>query len=181
MSRDLLQHWASSRPSGWRQTGLADTGPTVHERDLHDETAHPAKPADRLFFKLLQSRHAILLHSHVSGIVLDACVFLAQATADQVALTRRALQAKLPTMTGRLTLLLQPPVITQSRSSHKPLTDSEKEILPLLMQRLSERAIAEVLKKSRNTVHAHVKSIYIKLGVHSREELRKRQQTSEKT
>ena len=50
------------------------------------------------------------------------------------------------------------------------LTDRERTVLRLLGSGLSEREIGRELFISFNTVHSHVKSIYRKLGVASREE-----------
>jgi LuxR family maltose regulon positive regulatory protein len=50
------------------------------------------------------------------------------------------------------------------------LTYREQEILILLVQRLSDREIAQTLLISTETVKTHLKSIYRKLGVHGRRE-----------
>lgn len=50
------------------------------------------------------------------------------------------------------------------------LSEREIEVLRLLATDLSQREIGESLYLSFNTVHAHVRSIYRKLGVSSREE-----------
>jgi LuxR family maltose regulon positive regulatory protein len=50
------------------------------------------------------------------------------------------------------------------------LTDRELSVLGLLEQGLSQREIASQLFLSFHTVHSHAKSIYIRLGVTSREE-----------
>lgn len=60
--------------------------------------------------------------------------------------------------------------LKQGKKSHH-LSQKESEILGLLNKGLTERAIAEKLQRSHNTIHAHVRSIYKKLLVNSRAEL----------
>jgi LuxR family maltose regulon positive regulatory protein len=50
----------------------------------------------------------------------------------------------------------------------EPLSDREIEVLRLLAAGLSYREIAEELYVSINTIKAHAKNIYSKLGVHGR-------------
>lgn len=52
--------------------------------------------------------------------------------------------------------------------SHDPLTNKERQILSLLEQGFSNRAIAERSHVSLNTVKTHLNHIYQKLGVNSR-------------
>jgi len=59
---------------------------------------------------------------------------------------------------------------TRLRSpSVEPLTERERQVLRLLTTRLSSTEIAEQLVLSPNTVRSHIKSIYSKLDVHSRQ------------
>ena len=51
------------------------------------------------------------------------------------------------------------------------LTPRMRQILPLLMQGLSEKEVAARLGCSPHTVHIHVTRMYARLGVHSRAEL----------
>ncbi|MEQ9454954.1 MAG: helix-turn-helix transcriptional regulator [Phycisphaeraceae bacterium] len=51
------------------------------------------------------------------------------------------------------------------------LSTTEQKILKYLKQALTEKQIAEEINRSPHTVHVHVKSIYLKLGVSSRREL----------
>ena len=51
------------------------------------------------------------------------------------------------------------------------LTPREREILPLLIQHRTLESIADELGVSRNTVKSHVKHIYEKLGVDTRQQL----------
>lgn len=51
------------------------------------------------------------------------------------------------------------------------LSHTERAVLSHLRSRLTERQIAERMNRSRHTVHVHVKSIYRKLGVRSRQQL----------
>ena len=53
----------------------------------------------------------------------------------------------------------------------KGLTPRETELLVQLAQGRTLRAISEKLTVSENTVKYHVKSIYQKLGVHTRDEV----------
>jgi len=52
----------------------------------------------------------------------------------------------------------------------EPLSDRELEVLRLLVDRRTNQEIAQALIISVNTVKTHLKSIYGKLGVHSRQE-----------
>ena len=51
------------------------------------------------------------------------------------------------------------------------LTEAQLKIVPLLMKGMSEPEIAAALDRSPHTIHAHVRAIFGKAGVHSREEL----------
>ena len=51
------------------------------------------------------------------------------------------------------------------------LTEAQLEVLELLKKGMSEKAIANHLKNSRNTVHNHIRAIYAKFGAHTRAEL----------
>ncbi|MBL8764773.1 MAG: hypothetical protein JNM07_10940 [Phycisphaerae bacterium] len=51
------------------------------------------------------------------------------------------------------------------------LTPTQRELLPLLLQGLSVRDIAEKIGRSPYTVHDHVKAIYTALGVRKRVQL----------
>ena len=55
-----------------------------------------------------------------------------------------------------------------------PLSIAQKKVCALLMQNLSQPQIAERLEISTHTVVDHVRKIYLKLDVHSVEELRSR-------
>ena len=72
-------------------------------------------------------------------------------------------------------LAIPPPPLTDSTSQvpasvpSEPLTARELDVLRLLAQDLSNPQIAERLVVSRRTVEAHLRSIYEKLGVKSRE------------
>lgn len=57
------------------------------------------------------------------------------------------------------------------RISALPLSPTEKRICALLLQRLTEQRIAEHIDRSPNTVHVHVRNIYRKLGVRTRQQL----------
>ena len=51
------------------------------------------------------------------------------------------------------------------------LTESELRIAELVVGGMTNRSIAEHLILSPHTVDAHLKHIYLKLGIHSRVEL----------
>lgn len=52
-----------------------------------------------------------------------------------------------------------------------PLSQMEQRVCVLLLQSLTEHAVAEHLSRSPNTIHVHVRNIYRKLGVCSRKQL----------
>jgi NarL family two-component system response regulator LiaR len=60
------------------------------------------------------------------------------------------------------------PDSTQEDESQSSLTARELEVLQLLAQGMSNRAIAESLTISDRTVHAHLSNIFSKMGVSSR-------------
>ena len=62
------------------------------------------------------------------------------------------------------------PSVTARASMVDPLSERELEVMRLLTTHLSSTDIAGELTISVNTVRTHIKSIYGKLGVHSREE-----------
>jgi DNA-binding NarL/FixJ family response regulator len=68
-------------------------------------------------------------------------------------------------LTEKITRLTSPAAPTRSGSL---LTGREQEVIELLAQGLSNLAIAEALHISRHTVTVHLRTIYDKLGVHSR-------------
>ena len=55
--------------------------------------------------------------------------------------------------------------------NHYGLTEREEEIMGLLARGLSRNAIGEKLYLSRNTVDTHIRSLYLKLGCHKKDEL----------
>ena len=62
----------------------------------------------------------------------------------------------------------QPGPPPQARASTETLSERELEVLRLLNTSLSSTEMADELVVSVNTVRTHVRSIYSKLGVHSR-------------
>lgn len=64
----------------------------------------------------------------------------------------------------------QPPPPTAAML-HNRLSQTERDVLDLLCQNKTEREVAQHFDRSPHTVHVHVKSIYRKLGVHSRPQL----------
>jgi LuxR family maltose regulon positive regulatory protein len=71
---------------------------------------------------------------------------------------------------GRLLAALEGEVKAQPPALVEPLTEREMEVLRLLTTHLSSTQIAEELVVSVNTVRSHIKRIYGKLDVHSRED-----------
>lgn len=55
--------------------------------------------------------------------------------------------------------------------SSPPLSPTEQRIHDLLLRRYTEKQVAEELGRSPNTVHVHVRNIYRKLAVRTRQEL----------
>ena len=53
----------------------------------------------------------------------------------------------------------------------RQISDRESVVLESLLLGLSERKIAEQLKLSQHTIHAHVKSIYTKIGARGRAQM----------
>jgi len=66
-------------------------------------------------------------------------------------------------------LLAIPHPATQTKTSPDSLSSRELEVLHLLTENLSNQQMAEQLVVSRRTVEAHLRSIYDKLGVKSRD------------
>jgi LuxR family maltose regulon positive regulatory protein len=64
----------------------------------------------------------------------------------------------------------QPPAVEASAVLIEPLTRRERQVLHLMLTGLSGPEIAEELVIAKSTVRSHVKSIYGKLGAHSRYE-----------
>jgi NarL family two-component system response regulator LiaR len=94
---------------------------------------------------------------------------LKNVSAEDLAVAIRAAHAGRPTLAPEATQALvhaaaQPPVPGQD------LSPREREVLALLVQGLSNTAIADRLVVSHSTVKAHVSSILSKLGVTSRTE-----------
>jgi two-component system NarL family response regulator len=67
---------------------------------------------------------------------------------------------------------LQPKVAAKlaQRVQEEPLTEREEQILKLLAEGMSNRAIGVVLHITESTVKSHLKSLFVKLDVTSRAE-----------
>jgi DNA-binding NarL/FixJ family response regulator len=63
-----------------------------------------------------------------------------------------------------------PPLVTVDASSAPPLTGRETQILRQASQGLRTQDIASWLGISKKTVQAHIRNIFLKLGVRSRTE-----------
>jgi non-specific serine/threonine protein kinase len=60
------------------------------------------------------------------------------------------------------------PAAPQSQVSALPLSKREKQMVELLIEDLTDKAIADRLKLTPGTARAYMKTIRRKLGVHSR-------------
>jgi DNA-binding NarL/FixJ family response regulator len=63
-----------------------------------------------------------------------------------------------------------PATISRNPTGEPPLTPREEEVVQLLAKGLRNKQIAGMLNISEDTVQSHVKSIFVKLGVHDRTE-----------
>jgi DNA-binding CsgD family transcriptional regulator len=54
------------------------------------------------------------------------------------------------------------------------LTETEKRVALLVVEGYTNKAVAERLGVSKNTIDSHLRSIYVKLGVHTRLQLARR-------
>lgn len=143
----------------------------MHVLALSRAGVRPLATTNRLLLDHLNTRHALLANIVIRQTDLSICLLLEPLTPARITEQAELLQAALPKIAGSLSLLLNPPAITSPAYTRPELSPAERRVLPLLLRRLSERAIAERLHNSRNTIHTHVKSIYLKYGVHSRKEL----------
>ena len=103
------------------------------------------------------------LEAGASGYILK------NVSREELAQTIRDAHAGKPTLAPEATRALLEK-LTQPAAPNFNLTDSELEILALLIAGLNNRQIAEQLVVSRETVKTHVSSILSKLGVASRAE-----------
>lgn len=71
---------------------------------------------------------------------------------------------------GQILVAVKPILTLGCKQQDHTLTPRELNILKLLTQGYSQKKIALVLVISKHTVGDHLKSIYLKLGVHSRAE-----------
>ena len=55
--------------------------------------------------------------------------------------------------------------------SSPPLSPTERKVYDLLLKHMTERQVAQNLDRSHNTIHVHVRNIYRKLGVRTRQQL----------
>lgn len=61
--------------------------------------------------------------------------------------------------------------LTALPKAYPPLSKTEKRVCAFLLARMTELQVAQTLERSPNTVHVHVRNIYRKLGIRSRQEL----------
>lgn len=91
------------------------------------------------------------------------------------AVQRDVLMSRRPMLRNvlRRGLAAEQPPTPDPAARHARLSRTERQVLALLCQDKTEREVAEQLDRSPHTVHVHVKSIYRKLGVRSRRQLRR--------
>ena len=96
---------------------------------------------------------------------------LKNVDSDELADAIRAARAGKPTFSPEAArALINVATHTDAPSSGDYLTDREKEILKLMVEGLSNPAMADRLVVSRSTVKFHVSNILVKLGARSRTE-----------
>lgn len=61
--------------------------------------------------------------------------------------------------------------VPASRNPNPPLSPTEQRVCALLLDRMTEQQVAEQLGRSPNTIHVHVRNIYRKLAIRTRQEL----------
>jgi LuxR family maltose regulon positive regulatory protein len=100
-------------------------------------------------------------------------VFVAEGEPMRTRLKLAAARGIAPTYTGRLLAAFAPsegPATRARQPLVEPLTERELEVLRLLAGELSNAEIGRRLFVSLPTVKSHTRTIYGKLGVHSRAE-----------
>jgi LuxR family maltose regulon positive regulatory protein len=163
--RGLSEHWATT-------LALAVHGKTLERRGELDEAEAAVRRGVELSHRgvaSMEKAYALLIAAQLRRRRGDASGFRALQEQARDEIHRCADPGILP---GLL------PTATRSRRSAAPggaptsqhLTERELAILKLLRGRLSQREIAEELYVSHNTVKTHMRSLYRKLDVSSREE-----------
>jgi len=100
-------------------------------------------------------------------------VFVAEREPMRARLKQAASRGIAPTYTGRLLAAFGPPCEAAARAPQplvEPLTERELDVLRLLAGELTNAEIGRRLFVSLPTVKSHTRTIYGKLGVHSRAE-----------
>ncbi|GHO87497.1 LuxR C-terminal-related transcriptional regulator [Dictyobacter formicarum] len=124
----------------------------------------------RRTLQVRQTLQTILIRTHTEGYHR---LFLDQG--EETAVLLRSLQRQIyePALARYLQSLLQAfgPTSTPFMATPEPLSRQEQHVLRLLLADLSYPQIARELVVSINTVKTQVRSIYRKLGVHTRREL----------
>ncbi|MEM9294818.1 MAG: LuxR C-terminal-related transcriptional regulator [Planctomycetota bacterium] len=107
-----------------------------------------------------------------AGFVLDRAGGEPRFEPDEIACLRLAAEVVAHAWTDP-TRQPQPTPATEAHSDAlDALSQTERRIARLLVNGLTEQAVADRLGRSRHTVHVHVKSVYRKLGLNRRAELR---------
>ena len=171
---DATTGWTKLIFAGQRNLFLAVLAAVLHQQGLSLWAARVYGLADTLaqasesprmggeFFDALRKR-AAAVRGDVRARLGDEA--FAKALAEGPSMTVDDLLA-IPHPLADLTLQAPP---APDSFPYEPLTGRELEVLRLLVQDLSNPQIAQRLVVSRRTVDAHLRSIYSKLGVNSRE------------
>jgi DNA-binding CsgD family transcriptional regulator len=91
----------------------------------------------------------------------------AASAAEEAAAYARAVANVLTSLSDRSI----PATVTQAPCSESPLSPREREVLSLVAEGRSNKAIADALSVSPNTIKTHVASLFTKLNVDSRVQL----------
>ncbi len=147
-------------------------GVALAAEGLHAEAAHELVRAERLFRDEIPTIH------HTLVLVLLARVQIARGHLDeaQAALSEAEAALELLPDAGRVGNIAHDverelrAAQASARITHvvEPLSGAEQGVLELLTTDLSAREIGERLFLSPNTIRTHRRSIYGKLGVHTR-------------
>lgn len=184
----VLEAWPSSSPSLFdaiRRQGPAEA--TFRPRELLDSYSDDQKVLYAMLEALCPIRDAACVPLNLNGTVWAVAAFLrcekqphfTDAELDTLERMRPAMTRALRQGFDRELSRKHPTAAEVVGAGHpmgtheliQRLSQTERAVLHLLRAQLTERQIAERMGRSRHTVHVHVKSIYRKLGVRSRQQL----------
>ena len=167
-----LSRWAM-HPDHWpRRVGLDQLPPGIHH--LHDFSGLTGP--DRRFLGRAGVCSLVTLSATPSPGFRTVLLILSNTRqAHSPLIWGPPILARINQWLGQTSPSDQPDMSASTPPAHSgrsfPLSRSERQLVPLLAQGLAEREIARRFNRSPNTIHSHVKSIYRKLGVRSRQEL----------